>query len=60
MKLLLENWRAYINTLEEECQGSACLDEYLVEDFLNDVGKYTGLVQKFTQAVDRSCKSTSR
>jgi len=57
MKLIFESWRAHINNLEEECQGSACLDEYLVEDFLNDVGKYTGLVQRFSQAVEKLTKA---
>jgi|TARA_R100001163_G_C5062572_1_gene199669 hypothetical protein len=53
----MENWRAYTDeTIEEACQGSQCLAEYKVSDFLNDIGTHTGLVQKTSQAIQKVVK----
>jgi len=54
MKLIMENWRSYREQqLEEACQGSDCLEEYTVKEFLEDVGKKSGLTQKFFQTMDK-------
>jgi len=54
MKLIMENWRSYrVEQLDEACQGSDCLDEYTVKDFLDDVGVKTGLTQKFFHSMDK-------
>ena len=55
MKLIMENWRSYQeqDLLIEACEGSACLEEYKIQDFLDDVGSYTGIVQKLILQIER-------
>jgi hypothetical protein len=59
MKLIMENWRKYeaeVLTEETSCVGEACLDEYTVGLFLNDVSKHTGLAQKFVKTMNNVLK----
>ena len=54
----MENWRSYREQqLEEGCTGSDCLQEYTVGDFLEDVQKKTGLVEKFYKTMDEFLRS---
>ena len=58
MKLIMENWRSYRDEqLEEGCEGSDCLGEYSVGEFLADVGTKTGLVAKFYRKMDQFLES---
>lgn len=54
----MENWRSYREEqLEEACQGSDCLGEYSVGEFLEDVGTKTGLLEKFYRKMDEFLQS---
>jgi len=58
MKLIMENWRSYRDEqLEEACEGSDCLQEYTVGEFLRDVGAKTGLLEKFYRKMDEFLQS---
>ena len=58
MKLIMENWRKYEAKViaESNCVGEACLDEYTVGMFLNDVSMHTGLLQKFVKTLNNVLK----
>ena len=54
----MENWRSYRDEqLEEGCEGSDCLQEYTVGEFLRDVHAKTGLVEKFYRKMDEFLQS---
>ena len=58
MKIIMENWRKYEAKViaESNCVGEACLDEYTVGMFLNDVSMHTGLLQKFVKTLNNVLK----
>jgi len=57
MGLIMESWRSYrVEQLDEGCRGEACLDEYKVLDFINDVSEYTGHTKRIAQKIEQALK----
>ena len=53
----MEGWRSYrVEQLDEACQGEACLGEYKVLDFINDVSEYTGHTKRIAQKIEQTLK----